>query len=53
MFPIFMWVKKYKSLENFQVNFDKSYNIEFEYKENRIKKLIINKNIDKIPNILW
>lgn len=49
MFPIFMWVKKYKSLENFQVNFDKSYNIEFEYKENRIKKLIINKNIDKIP----
>jgi len=44
-----MWVKKYKSLENFQVNFDKSYNIEFEYKENRIKKLIINKNIDKIP----
>ena len=49
MFPIFMWVKEYKSLENFQVNFDKSYNIEFEYKENRIKKLIINKNIDKIP----
>ena len=30
MFPIFMWVKEYKSLENFQVNFDKSYNIEFE-----------------------
>lgn len=49
MFPIFMWVKKYKSLENFQVNFDKSYNIEFEYKENRIKKLIIKKNINKIP----
>ena len=49
MFPIFMWVKKYKSLENFQVNFDKSYNIEFEYKKNRIKKLIINKNINKIP----
>lgn len=33
MFPIFMWVKKYKSLENFQVNFDKSYSIEFEYKK--------------------
>ena len=49
MFPIFMWVKKYKSLENFQVNFDKSYNIKFEYKENRIKKLIIKKNINKIP----
>ena len=49
MFPIFMCVKKYKSLENFQVNFDKSYNIEFEYKENRIKKLIIKKNINKIP----
>ena len=49
MFPIFMWVKKYKSLENFQVNFDKSYNIEFEYKKNRIKKLIIKKNINKIP----
>ena len=49
MFPIFMWVKEYKSLENFQVNFDKSYNIEFEYKENRIKKLIIKKNINKIP----
>lgn len=49
MFPIFMWVKKYKSLENFQVNFDKSYNIEFEYKDNRIKKLIIKKNINKIP----
>ena len=49
MFPIFMWVKKYKSLENFQVNFDKSYNIEFEYKENRIKKLKISKNTNKIP----
>lgn len=49
MFPIFMWVKEYKSLENFQVNFDKSYNIEFEYKENRIKKLKISKNTNKIP----
>ena len=49
MFPIFMWVKEYKSLENFQVNFDKSYNIEFEYKENRIKKLKISKNPNKIP----
>ncbi|WP_339013673.1 AAA family ATPase [Fusobacterium animalis] len=49
MFPIFMWVKKYKSLENFQVNFDKNYNIEFEYKKNRIKKLRIKKNINKIP----
>lgn len=49
MFPIFMWVKEYKSLKNFQVNFDKSYNIEFEYKENRIKKLKISKNTNKIP----
>lgn len=53
MFPIFMWVKKYKSLENFQVNFDKSYNIKFEYKENRIKKLIIKKNINKIPKYFY
>ena len=25
MFPIFMWVKKYKGLKNFEITFDNNY----------------------------
>ena len=30
MFPIYMWVKKYKGLENFGITFDNNYKITFE-----------------------
>lgn len=30
MFPIFLWVKKYKNLENFKINLDNNYDIKLE-----------------------
>ena len=30
MFPIYMWVKRYKGLENFGITFDNNYKITFE-----------------------
>ena len=40
MFPIYMWVKKYKGLKDFEITFDNNYKIIFDETE---KKLLVNK----------
>lgn len=43
MFPIFLWVKKYRNLENFSLNLDSNYNVKFNI-ESGERKLTIEKN---------
>ena len=47
MFPIYMWVKRYKGLENFGITFDNNYEIKY----NREKDtLSINKKFESTNN---
>ena len=48
MFPIYMWVDRYKGLENFEITFDNNYKIEFDKDKGTlsiIKKDITDNNI--------
>lgn len=54
MFPIYMWVKGYKGLENFEITFDNNYEIEFEKDEGTlsiIKKNVTDNNIKNFYSI--
>ena len=45
MFPIFLWVKKYKSLDNFHITLDDAYDIDFKVENDRITNLNIKKKL--------
>ncbi len=47
MFPIYMWVKKYKGLENFGITFDNNYEIKFNEKEGTLE---INRKCEPVNN---
>ncbi len=54
MFPIYMWVDRYKGLENFKITFDNNYKIEFNKDEGTlsiIKKDITDNNIKNFYSI--
>ena len=47
MFPIYMWVKKYKGLENFGITCDNNYEIKFNEKEGTLE---INRKCEPVNN---
>ena len=54
MFPIYMWIDRYKGLENFKITFDNNYKIEFNKDESTlsiIKKDITDNNIKNFYSI--
>ena len=54
MFPIYMWVDRYKGLENFEITFDNNYKIEFDKDKGTlsiIKKDITDNNIKNFYSI--
>lgn len=51
MFPIYMWVNRYKGLENFEITFDNSYKITFEDGILTINKTKTDNNIDNFYSI--
>ena len=54
MFPIYMWIDRYKGLENFKIIFDNNYKIEFNKDESTlsiIKKDITDNNIKNFYSI--
>ena len=51
MFPIYMWVKGYKGLENFGITFDNNYKITFEDGILTINKTKTDNNIDNFYSI--
>ena len=36
MFPIYMWVDRYKGLENFEITFDNNYEIKYNREEDTL-----------------
>ena len=51
MFPIYMWVKGYKGLENFGITFDNNYKITFEDEILTINKAKTDNNIENFYSI--
>ena len=51
MFPIYMWVKSYKGLENFGITFDNNYKITFEDGILTINKAKTDNNIENFYSI--
>ena len=51
MFPIYMWVNRYKGLENFEITFDNNYKITFEGGILTINKTKTDNNIDNFYSI--
>ena len=54
MFPIYMWINRYKGLENFEITFDNNYKIEFDKDKGTlsiIKKDITDNNIKNFYSI--
>ena len=51
MFPIYMWVKSYKGLENFGITFDNNYEITFEDGILTINKAKTDNNIENFYSI--
>ena len=51
MFPIYMWVKGYKGLKNFEITFDNNYEITFEDGILTINKAKTDNNIENFYSI--